>query len=123
MGKTIMVVDDEPDILEIMKEMLNEMGYTVLVYTSAKNALLALREAPTLPDLLITDVWMPEMSGPDLCKELRKSPKFDKLKIVFCTVAFDLDRSVLKTYNVAGFIFKPFNVTSFARQVENFLNE
>lgn len=61
--KTILVVDDEPAVLELVKVILSRDGYTVLTAASGPRALDACAEDPGRVDLLLTDVMMPEMSG------------------------------------------------------------
>ncbi|MFH2020608.1 MAG: response regulator [archaeon] len=119
MAKTIMVVDDEPSTIELTQAILEMNGFEPITFTRAKEALEALKKG-SIPDLLVLDMRMPEISGPDFCKELRKNKKFDKLKIVFFTASSDMDNSILQKYKVLGFIFKPFNNDEFVKEVQKF---
>ncbi|MFH0875038.1 MAG: response regulator [archaeon] len=123
MTKTIMVVDDEPDTIELTKAIL-EMngGFEPITFTRAKEALEALKNK-SMPDLLVLDMRMPEISGPNFCAELRKSKKFDKLKIVFFTASSDMDNNLLKKYNILGFIFKPFDNEELIKQINGYLKK
>lgn len=77
----IVVVDDEDDILEILKFNLEKEGYKV--YT-ASNGIEGKKVAKKVkPDLMILDVMMPEMDGIELCNELRELPEFDDVLIIF----------------------------------------
>lgn len=79
----ILIVDDEPDILEILEYNLSAEGYQV---EKAKNGLEALKKAfEWNPHLVLLDVMMPEMDGIEACEQLRKSPKLSDLIIVFLT--------------------------------------
>jgi two-component system sensor histidine kinase/response regulator len=115
-----MVVDDEPDNIELMKIILSKHGFDPVVFTNPIEALNALKNG-ALPDLLILDMRMPEMSGTDFCLELHKDSRFDDLKIVFFTASSDLSQELLHKYNVRGFIYKPFNINELVKQVNTYL--
>ena len=72
MAKKIMVVDDEQDILELVKVILESQGFEVHAFINAKEALSEL-ETGDSPDLLILDIRMPQISGYDFCKIVRKN--------------------------------------------------
>ena len=79
----ILLVDDEPDILEILEYNLTLEGYQI---TTAKNGLEALKKATDWkPHLVLLDVMMPEMDGIETCEKLRSSKKLSDLLIVFLT--------------------------------------
>ena len=89
-------------------------------FTSPEAAMNVLK-AGYLPDLLILDMRMPEMSGIDVCEELRKNPKFGRLKIVFFTASSDLDGELLRRFSVLGFIYKPFDIKKLVEQVRKYI--
>ena len=77
----ILIVDDEPDILEILQYNLNTEGYQV---KTAKNGKQAINLANDwMPHLLLLDVMMPEMDGIEACEELRKNKNLQNLIIIF----------------------------------------
>lgn len=79
----ILLVDDEPDILEILEYNLTSEGYQV---EKAKNGNEALEKANEWqPHLVLLDVMMPELDGIETCEQLRKNPKHQELVIVFLT--------------------------------------
>jgi len=116
----IMVVDDEPDNIELMKIILSKHSFEPILFTKPVEALKALKSG-VWPDLLILDMRMPVMSGTDFCIELRKDSKFDKIKIVFFTASSDLDDELLRKYGARGFIYKPFNINELIQQINKFL--
>ncbi len=70
-GEAILVVEDEPAVLEVVQALLEELGYTVLAASRPAEAL-KLAEDPNTPiDLLLSDMVMPEMSGPELARRLQ----------------------------------------------------
>jgi two-component system alkaline phosphatase synthesis response regulator PhoP len=79
----ILIVDDEPDILEILKYNLEKGKYKIFTANNGKEAITVANDKS--PDLIILDVMMPEMNGIEVCKLLRKSSKFDNTIILFLT--------------------------------------
>ena len=79
----ILLVDDEPDILEILSYNLLAEGYTVL---TAANGLEAVKQAKkNQPHLIIMDVMMPEMDGIEACEQIRTIPEIKETIITFLT--------------------------------------
>lgn len=83
MNKKILLVDDEPDILEFLSYNLKKEGYEVEIATSGAVALKIAHHF--LPHLVILDVMMPEMDGIETCEEIRKIPELKKTVIAFLT--------------------------------------
>src|SRR5690606_13090686 len=80
---TILLVDDEPDILEIIRYNLVGEGYTV---ETAENGLEAISQAKKVkPQLIIMDVMMPKMDGIEACEKIRKLPELSETIITFLT--------------------------------------
>lgn len=102
----ILLVDDEPDILEFMEYNLKKENYGVIKCGNGEEALqLALKE---LPDLIILDIMMPEMDGIETCRSLRQMPEFKKTMIAFLT-ARNEDYSQIAGFDVGAddYITKP----------------
>jgi len=79
----ILIVDDEPDILEILKINLENAGYDVY---SASNGKKALKKADLIiPDLIILDIMMPIMDGIETCERLRLDERFKETLVIFLT--------------------------------------
>lgn len=108
---TLLVVDDEPDVLRLVESILSETGYDVVSAKSAEVAIQAFDRMSKSPDLLLTDVVMPGMSGPMLVDHLlTKQPD---LKVLFMS-GYD-DRQVVQRYVLErGFrlLPKPFTIGS-----------
>lgn len=105
-GVKILLVDDEPDILEIIGYNLSAGGYHV--YTAA-NGLEAVEVAKKeLPDLIILDVMMPEMDGIEACEQIRKLPELSNTIITFLTARSE-DYSQLAGFDAGAddYITKP----------------
>jgi len=102
----ILIVDDEPDILELIEYNLKKEGYQV--YT-ANNGQVAVSEAKKfLPDLIILDIMMPKMDGIEACRILRAMPEFKNTFMVFLTARSE-EYSEIAGFNVGAddYIAKP----------------
>lgn len=82
-NKTILVVDDEEDLLDIISYNLKKEGFSVLVAENGRAGIELARVH--LPDLIILDIMMPEIDGIEVCKVLKKDEKMNKIPIVFLT--------------------------------------
>ena len=86
-GKKVLIADDEPDILEILKYNLENEGYLVV---TAKDGDEALQKAKTeQPDLIVLDIMMPKKTGVEVCELLRMQPAFNNTLILFLTALSD----------------------------------
>lgn len=102
----ILLVDDDPDILEIVKYNLKNEGYRV--YT-AENGEEAIKKAKKKkPDLIILDVMMPVMDGIEACEKMRKMPELDATIITFLSARSE-DYSMIASFDVGAddYITKP----------------
>jgi DNA-binding NarL/FixJ family response regulator len=81
--RTILVVDDEPAILDSLADILQLEGFNVLKASSGLQALDILREQ--IPDLIIADVMMPDMNGYHLYQRVRQTPKYLQIPFIFLT--------------------------------------
>jgi len=79
----ILLVDDEPDVIEIIKYNLDQEGYNVMTASNGKEALKKAQKNP--PHLIIIDVMMPEMDGIEACEQLRSDTTFNDTIIMFLT--------------------------------------
>ncbi|MEC5165827.1 two-component system alkaline phosphatase synthesis response regulator PhoP [Flavobacterium sp. PL11] len=79
----ILLVDDEPDILEIVGYNLAQEDYQIFTATNGKEAIAMAKKV--IPDLIIMDVMMPEMDGMEACENIRKIPELSNVLITFLT--------------------------------------
>jgi two-component system, OmpR family, alkaline phosphatase synthesis response regulator PhoP len=79
----ILLVDDEPDILEIIGYNLTQEGYQILTAANGKEAIAVAKKE--LPNLIIMDVMMPEMDGIEACELIRKMPELNHVIVAFLT--------------------------------------
>ena len=102
----ILLVDDEPDILEFIGYNLKKEGYQVLTSTNGKDAIKVAKEQ--IPHLIILDVMMPEMDGIETCLELRQNPELNHSIITFLTARSE-DYSLIAGFEAGAddYITKP----------------
>ncbi len=105
-NQTVLVVDDESDILEFLKYNLEKEGFVVATAENGKEALEIAYKVK--PQLIILDIMMPEMDGVEVCRQLRSDKVFDHTIISFLT-ARDEDYSQIAALDVGGddYITKP----------------
>jgi two-component system alkaline phosphatase synthesis response regulator PhoP len=102
----ILLVDDEPDILEFMEYNLKKENYEILKASNGKEAIALAKK--NKPDLIILDIMMPEMDGIETCRTLRDMPEFKNTMIAFLT-ARNEDYSQVAGFDVGAddYITKP----------------
>lgn len=115
----ILVVDDEKNLLDLMKSVLEAAGHEVLATTNPKQALAILDDEGTaLPDLVISDVMMPGLDGYTLMARLAGNERTKGLKVLVVTSKAKLEGAFAQAANLAGFITKPFPLAEFRKAVE-----
>ena len=112
MTQTIMVVDDETEILDMLKRYFSLEGYHVITATGGKEALQKLAKQP---DLILLDINMPDIDGLSLCKSIRD---FVSCPILFLTANTE-DSDKIKGFGVGGddYIVKPFSIDELGARV------
>lgn len=119
-GEKILIVDDEPDILEFLTYNLEKEGYRVVRAGNGSEGLtVAIAEKP---DLIILDIMMPETDGVELCRQLRATPGFENTLIAFLT-AREEDYSQIAALDVGGddYITKPIRPRVFISRIKALL--
>lgn len=116
----VMVVDDEPDIRDLVKEILEDEGYAVVVAEDVANAREAVEER--VPDLVLLDIWMPEQDGVSLLKEWRDAGQL-KFPVVMISGHGTVETAVEATrLGAVDFIEKPLSLARLLLTVEKAIN-
>lgn len=117
MAKRILIVDDEPDICEILRFNLEMEDYDVQVAESADEGQKILDEQPV--DLILLDVMMTPKSGFEWAKELKNNPRTANISIIFCT-AKTMESDLLTGFNLGSddYICKPFRISEVKARVK-----
>jgi len=106
---SILVVDDNPDNLHLIVNILTYAGYSVQYTTSGKQALDILKNNNNF-DLVLLDVEMPVMNGYETCKAIRKDPGLKELPVIFLTAYRDTDKKIIGfEAGAQDFVTKPFD--------------
>ena len=121
MSARVLIIDDTPASLELMKYLLEASGYAVMTATTGPKGIAAARR--DVPDLVLCDVQLPGMDGMDVAREFRDAPALAGVPMVAVT-AFDLpgDRSRLLAAGFDGYVPKPIEVETFCAEVGVFLS-
>ena len=119
--ESILLVDDEEQLVEMEQQMLKKLGYTVTTETSSKNALELFRSAPDRFDLVITDLTMPEMNGYLLAQQL-KGIRPD-LPIILCSGYHEYgSKKKTEEMGISAFILKPVTMVDLSRITRKILD-
>lgn len=114
---TILIVDDNLSELELISHYLREGGYTVINAVGAKEALSKVLEQK--PDVVVTDVVMPGMSGFELCRRLKTHPATEKVPIVICSSKDqEIDRLWGMKQGADAYLTKPFTREQILRAIK-----
>jgi CheY-like chemotaxis protein len=106
--RSILVVDDDPVFCDIMKELLRRSGFQVRIAYRVEDALTEV--AWRRPDLVLTDVMMPEVDGLSFVRRLREDPRWATIPtIVVSARVMDVDHDAAADAGADGFLEKPFS--------------
>lgn len=116
----ILVVDDEPDALELIRFNLKGAGFEVLMADDGAEAIKRSRES--VPDLILLDVMLPEMDGLEVCRMLRRDPATRHIPIIMLTAkAAEIDRIVGLELGADDYVTKPFSPRELILRIRNLL--
>lgn len=118
LSASILLVDDKPQNLRLLSDLLEEQGYEVQEAINGPIALKAV--AVSLPDLILLDINMPEMDGYAVCQQLKSNPKTKDIPVIFVS-AVDEVWDKVRAFTVGGidYITKPFKVVEVLARVKN----
>jgi pilus assembly protein CpaE len=118
----ILVVDDDEMIVQMMGIMLRRLEYRPTLMTSAKAALKWLRQPANFPDLILSDVMMPEISGHDFIKQVRADPNLARLPIILLTANDEMEDKIAGFQAGADdYLTKPVNPTELELRIKALL--
>lgn len=120
MAERILVVDDEPDLQDLVKLALCDAGYEVEVAATGREALAQVERAA--PDLVVLDLMLPDMPGTEICRHLRGRPATGELPILMLTAkSEEVDRIVGFELGADDYVTKPFSPRELALRVRALL--
>ena len=118
-GRSILVVDDDPNIRSLLQQELTEAGYAVRLAENGRQALALVREET--PGLIILDVMMPEMNGFDVAAVLKNDPSTMDIPIIILSIVEDKERGF--RLGVDRYLTKPIDTASLFREVGALLDQ
>jgi two-component system phosphate regulon response regulator PhoB len=116
----VLVVDDDPRLLQIIEMYLRLEGYDVTTAETGEDALVRLTQQPVA--LVILDIMMPGMDGVEACRQIRADPTTTAIPIVMCSaLSADDDVRRARDAGASHMICKPFNLVGLGAVVRSFL--
>lgn len=120
MSRSILVVDDEPNIVLSLEFLMRQAGYDVRVARDGEAALEVMREQT--PDLVLLDVMMPKRDGYDVCQTIRANPAWKDVRIVMLTAkGREIEREKGLALGADDYITKPFSTREVLARVSQLL--
>ena len=108
LGKTILLVDDDPEIVKTVRHYLQQEGYTVLVAYTGLDALVIVRDQA--PDCIVLDVLLPDLVGWDIIQRIRTDPRTAEIPIIMLTARVaDAEKVLGLELGADDYVTKPFN--------------
>lgn len=120
MAKKILIVDDEEDIVMVLRARFEEKGYEVSEAADGKEALNSVKES--VPDIIILDEMMPKISGFKVCGMLKADARYSKIPIIIHTarVAHEEDLAISKEVGANDLVSKAIDFEDLLKKVEEF---
>ena len=118
--KRILLIEDDKDIVELVRYNLENDGYQFLSASDGATGLAQIRKAP--PDLLLLDLMLPKISGLEICKEIRKDVSLNRLPILILTAkGEEADRIVGLELGADDYVTKPFSPRELVARIKALL--
>ena len=116
----ILIVDDKPDLVEIIQHRLKLYGWQVITSTNGKDGME--KATKEQPDLIVLDINMPIMNGHEMLDCLRKDPDLKYIPVIMCTISNQIrDITGASSFNISGYFTKPFNCAELADKIREVL--
>ncbi|WP_169570245.1 response regulator transcription factor [Sneathiella limimaris] len=120
MSNTVLVVEDEPNIVLSLQFIMRQSGYTVRVASDGEQALKAVEEY--VPDLVLLDIMLPKRDGFAVCEEIRNNPACKNVKIIMLSAkSREADRDKAMKLGADRFVTKPFSTRELADTAKQLL--
>jgi len=118
--KTILIVDDNDDIVTTYRVVLDRMGYRVVVARNGIECLDMIDEVK--PDLVFLDVRLPGLSGSEVCRSIKDTAKTTDIPVIAMTASVSGDtRKMMSEVGADDFLLKPIDVSDINRVIKKFL--
>ncbi|MDJ0934536.1 MAG: response regulator [Kiloniellales bacterium] len=122
MSHSVLVVDDEPNIVMSLEFLMEQAGFEVRVAADGEAALKAMEDK--VPDLVLLDVMMPKRDGYDLCQMIRAKPEWKDVRIIMLTAkGREVEREKGMALGADDYVTKPFSTRELVERVKSFLED
>lgn len=118
-GKTIMIADDDPAIVDALHLVLEDEGYKVM---STVDGVTVAKMRGNLPDLLLLDIWMSGSNGGDICRQLKKQHNTCQIPVILISANRDTEM-IARESGAEDFLLKPFDVNDLLAKIEKYLKQ
>lgn len=119
---TVLIVDDSQTLRQMLSDLLQEQGIQVIEATNGVEAKEKIQSSSSYPDLVITDLIMPQMNGYELCRWIKNEPKAQNIPVLVCTTkSEDFDRYWGMRQGADAYITKPFHPPELLQTVKQLL--
>jgi len=120
MAQTVLLVDDEPNIVLSLEFLIRQAGYAVRVARDGEAALASIAASP--PDLVLLDVMMPKRDGFDVCQTIRANPAWRAMRILLLTAkGREVERERGMALGADDYVTKPFSTREVMQKVKQLL--
>ncbi|MFX1389381.1 MAG: response regulator [Promethearchaeota archaeon] len=121
---TILIVDDEPDIVNLTEKFLKLGDFDTITSSNAKEAMKIIEESYDKIALVLLDIMMPGLSGTTVLQNIKNDDRYKQIKVVLFTVkSFNEDIQKGKRLGADGYITKPFSGKDLLKYIKNMLSE
>ena len=122
MTRTVLLVDDEPNIILSLEFLIEQAGYEARVARDGDAALKSIEERK--PDLVLLDVMLPKRDGFDVCEKIRANPAWNDIRVIMLTAkGRDSERERGLALGADAYITKPFSTREAMEQIKRFLDD
>jgi two-component system sensor histidine kinase/response regulator len=119
--KSIVIVDDTPENLRLLAQMLSEQGYRVRSAPNGERALASVQKER--PDLILLDILMPDMNGYEVCQRLKADPQLNNVPVIFISALNEVfDKVTAFSVGAVDYITKPFQIEEVLARVQTHLS-
>ena len=118
-GKTILIIDDDPTVSELMKRQLSKEGYQVIIAPNGKDGIRLARELK--PDAITLDILMPEMDGWSVLRTLKADPEVSNIPVIMASILDEKNKGF--SLGAADFLSKPIQKEYLMKSIRNLIGD
>jgi len=114
--KTVLIIDDEPDLVKLTSFRLTKAGYKVVAATDGKKGLESASRIK--PDLIILDINLPEISGDEVCRALKNDEKLKCIPVMILSASIECLEDRVRDMGAQAFMLKPYDYQNLIAKVK-----